>query len=776
MGRSGSARYFATASRGTEEVLAEELRALDVEDVDARPGGVAFGRRLEDAYRACLWSRVASRVLYPLVRFDAGTAGALYQGVHAVDWTAHLGPEKTLAVDVAGSRSPAGPPHFLALKTKDAIVDRVRSAEGARPDVDTARPDVRINVHVATERVAGSPAAGSPAAVTRPARAPAAGAPATGPWARARGAGTPAAGTPAAGPPAGARSRVTVSLDFAGRGLHRRGIDRAGAAAPLKENLAAAVLWIAGWPARCASDPLFDPLCGSGTLLVEAAWMALDVAPGLARRRIGAEGWRGHDAALWQRLLAEARERRDAGRERGLRIAGADDAHAAVRAARANLERAGLGERVRIHRGDLREVEAPWDDAGVVVTNPPYGERLGEAGELGPFYELLGDVLKRRFPGWSAWVLSGNPALAKRIGLRPARRHVLHNGPIECRLLEIPISATPVAGDKGPGWRKPSAEATGFANKLRKNRRRLGAWAKRRGITCYRLYDTDLSTYNLAVDWYDGAVRVEEYERPRKVDAAVAERRLRDALQAVPEVLDVDPAEVVLRVRGRRAAGEQAQRRGDRRSFRRVAEGDLRFEVNLTDYLDTGLFLDDRLLRTRLREGARDRDVLNLFAYTCTASVAAAAGGARSVTSVDLSKVYLDWGRRNFALNGPPRDYHRFVRADVLQWLDRPGGRRDAGHRRYGLIFLAPPTWSRSKAMRGDFDVVRDHARLLGRCLPLLAPGGEILFSTHARDFVLEEERLPGLAAREITTEITPLDFQRRPRLRAWVLRRRARS
>ncbi len=766
-------RFFATASRGTEEALAEELRALDVEEVAARPGGVAFGRRLEDAYRACLWSRVASRVLYPIARFDAGTAGALYQGVHAVDWTAHLGPEKTLAVDVAGGRSPAGPAHFLALKTKDAIVDRVRSAEGARPDVDTARPDVRVNVHVATERPAGAPGArgrpaGSRPAGSRPAGSRPAAAPVSGPWAAAaRSAEARAAAARSAGPPADAKSRVTVSLDLAGRGLHRRGIDRAGAAAPLKENLAAAVLWIAGWPARCATDPLFDPLCGSGTLLIEAAWMALDVAPGLARRRSGAEGWRGHDAALWQRRLAEARARRDAGRERDLRIAGADDAHAAVRAAGANLERAGVADRVQIRHGELRDVEAPWDDAGVVVTNPPYGERLGEAGELGPFYELLGDVLKRRFPGWSAWVLSGNPALAKRIGLRPARRHVLHNGPIECRLLEIPISATPVTGDKGPGWRKPSAEAVGFANKLRKNRRRLAAWAKRQGITCYRLYDTDLSAYNLAVDWYDGGVRVEEYERPHKVDAAVAERRLRDALQAVPEVLDVDPAEVVLRVRGRRGAGEQAQRRGDRRSFREVAEGDLRFLVNLTDYLDTGLFLDDRLLRARVREGAHGRDVLNLFAYTCTASVAAAAGGARSVTSVDLSKGYLDWGRRNFAVNfTSAHDDHRFVRADVLQWFGR-----EAGRQRYDLIFLAPPTWSRSKAMRDDFDVVRDHARLLDRCRRLLVPGGEILFSTHARDFVLDEGRLHGLSLREITAEITPRDFQSRPRLRAWVLR-----
>ncbi len=395
--------YFATAPRGTEGVLAAELRTLAGEAgspprVAETRGGVAFGARLEDAYRACLWSRIASRVLLPLRRFEAASADALYQGVAAIDWAAHLGSERTLAVDVAGGGSPAGPPHFLTLKTKDAIVDRVRRAEGARPSIDTARPDVKVNVHLAGE------------------------------W-------------------------VTVSLDLAGRGLHRRGIGRRGAAAPLKENLAAALLAITGWPSR-PGEPLLDPMCGSGTILVEAAWMALDVAPGLARRHFGAEGWRGHDPRLWRRLLAEARERRGAGAQRTVRIAGSDVSRSALRTARDNLERAGVSRHVDLEHRELRDVEAPWPDAGSVVTNPPYGERLGEVGELGPLYGLLGDVLKRRFPGWRTWVLAGNPALAKRIGLKPAARHILWNGPIECRLLEIPISEKPVESDRGPGWRR----------------------------------------------------------------------------------------------------------------------------------------------------------------------------------------------------------------------------------------------------------------------------------------------------------------------------------
>jgi 23S rRNA (guanine2445-N2)-methyltransferase / 23S rRNA (guanine2069-N7)-methyltransferase len=699
-------RFFATASRGTEEVLAGELRALGLAGVDVGRGGVAFGETLEHGYRACMWSRVASRILLPLTRFEAPDADALYQGVHAIEWNDHLGPEETLAVDAAGGRAPAGPGHFVALKTKDAIVDRIRQARGARPDVDTARPDVRINLHLD-------------------------------------------------GP------RVTVNLDFGGRGLHRRGIGRVGAAAPLKENLAAAVLHLAGWPGR-TTDPLLDPFCGSGTLLIEAAWIALDVAPGLLRRRIGAEGWRGHDPSSWQRIRAEAAARREAKATCALRIAGSDASADAVRAARDNLHRAGLSGQVRVRRRSLEEATPPWTDPGLVITNPPYGERLGQAGELGPLYETLGDVLKQRFPGWVAWVLTGNPALGKRIGLKPASRHVLYNGPIESRLIEIPIGSAPAGGSQGPGWRRPSAEAAGFAKRLRKNLQQIRPWAAREGLGCYRIYDADMPEYNLAVDWYDGGVRVEEYARPKKVRAEDAERHLRDALLVVPELLEVAPSEVVLRVRERRAPHEQHMARDHRRQFRRVQEGDLRFLVNLTDYLDTGLFLDDRLLRRWLRDRAEGRRFLNLFAYTCTASVAAAAGGARSTTSVDLSRTYLAWGRENFTLNGLSLSTHRFVRADVLQWLERGGDRL-----RYDLIFLAPPTHSRSKAMCGDFDVQRDHERLIRDVARLLAPGGQIVFTTNLRRFELTVE--PGaLQATELTDEITPPDFARRPRLRAW--------
>lgn len=701
-------RFFATAPRGTEAVLAAELEELGISPVVEERGGVAFGAELEDAYRACLWSRVASRVLLPLASFEARNADALYAGAHAISWLEHLGPDRTIAVDVAGRDAPAGPPHFVALKTKDAIVDRIREAEGRRPDVDTDDPDVRLNVHL---------------------------------WG----------------------AQVTVSLDLAGQSLHRRGIDRRGARAPLKENLAAALLRLAGWSRDTSDRPVLDPFCGSGTILAEAAGIALDVAPGLARGGFGAEGWRGHDAKLWEALRDEARERQKAAFGRSLELAGSDVSRAAIDSARRHLERAGYSRYVRLAMRDLRDVEPPFDTAGLVVTNPPYGARLGEAPELSPLYRLLGDVLKRRFPGWTAFILCGEPMLAKRIGLRPAARHILWNGPIECRLLEVPISEKPVESEDGPGWRKPDNEAKAFAKKLLKNRKGLSRWTRRQGLTAYRLYDADMPQFNLSVDWYDGAVRVEEYERPRKVPEEEAEKRLRDVLAVIPETLDVEPEDVHLRVRKRRSKEEPSGKRADRRQFREVNEGDMRFLVNLTDYLDTGLFLDDRVLRDGFRHRCEGRHFLNLFAYTCTASVAAAKGGARSTTNIDLSKTYLEWGERNFELNGLDPTAHRFLRADVLAWLERET-------RLFDLIFVAPPTVSRSKAMREDFDIQRDHVSLLERCARRLSPRGEMIFTTNLRDFELDERALRHLVTREITTKVTPPDFQRRPRFRAWTV------
>ncbi|MDX2169195.1 MAG: THUMP domain-containing protein [Deltaproteobacteria bacterium] len=391
-------RFFATCAKGLEPLVADELVSCGATWLEPTRAGVAFEGELEVAYRAVLWSRVASRVLLPLASFAAATPAALYDGVAAIDWTAHVAPKRTIAVDATTTQSAIAHSHYAALKTKDAIVDRLRARRGARPDVDVERPDVRMNVHLQ-------------------------------------------------------RDRATVSLDLSGSAQHQRGYRGRGAPAPLKESLAAAVLLLADWPARAAArQPLMDPMCGSGTLALEAAMIAADVAPGLRRAHLGCVGWAGHDAALWQRLRHEADERGRAAGKRRAAIIGCDADGGAIRAAESSAQRAGLAGRVRFSRTPLADCAPPAGAAGVVVTNPPYGVRLGDEGALAPLYAQLGDVLRRRFLGWTAFVLTGSAPLAKQIGLRPARRTPLWNGAIECRLLEFPISTAPTT--VGARWRQ----------------------------------------------------------------------------------------------------------------------------------------------------------------------------------------------------------------------------------------------------------------------------------------------------------------------------------
>ncbi|MCB9558113.1 MAG: bifunctional 23S rRNA (guanine(2069)-N(7))-methyltransferase RlmK/23S rRNA (guanine(2445)-N(2))-methyltransferase RlmL [Deltaproteobacteria bacterium] len=708
-------KFFAMAARGTEQVLKGELDGLLGQPTVAGRGGVAFSGPLRLGYQACLWSQVASRILLTIGEFSAEDDAAFYRQMRALPWADHLGVDQSFAVQAAfGGAATEGlnSPRFVALRTKDAIVDELRAAKGRRPDVDRRDPDLRFFVY-------------------------------------------------RAGP------QTTVSIDLSGQALFRRGQGRVMTSAPLKENLAAAILRIAGWPERY--DALVDPMCGSATLAIEAARAAYRRAPGLARASHGFQRWSGHDPTLWRELVSEAKQIASATAQ-GPPIYAFDASAEAVAAAKTNLQRAQLAEQVIVAQRDLLECAAPLAaERGMVVVNPPYGVRLGDEAELATLYEALGNVLRRRFCGWHAWVFTGSRELAKRIGLRASSRHELYNGKLPCRLLELPIA------DRAPdaeiaAWQRPHAEAEMYRNRLRKNVARLRRWARAQQVDCYRLYDADVPQYNVAVDWYDGLVVVAEYARPLGVDAGLAVRRMRDVVTITSEILEIPESKLVVRVRRRQREGAQYEKRDDRGELHWVREGGLRFAINTTDYLDTGLFLDHRLVRRYIREHAAGKRLLNLFAYTCSASVAAAHGGAIRTTSVDLSRRYLAWGEQNFAenqLSDPQK--HRFVRQDIRQFLERD-------RQQYDLIFVAPPAYSRSKGLDRDFDLRRDHIELLQHSLKRLAPGGELIFSTPL-DFELDLATLGDVRVVEVTRKMTPLDFaQSKAPPRTFLISQQARS
>lgn len=728
-------RFFATAPLGMELLLADELRALGAVEVAETRAGVAFGGDLETAYKACLWSRLANRILLPLERFPAASPEALYEGIRRIEWSAHLDSQATFAVDFASSRSKITHTLFGAQKVKDGIVDYFREHHGVRPSVRLDRPDLRVNVYLD-------------------------------------------------------RDIATVSIDLSGESLHKRAYRQEGGRAPLKENLAAAILLRAGWPRIAESGGHFvDPMCGSGTLPIEAALMASDFAPGLLRPHFGLFGSKQHNSALWQNLVIEAERRCEAGLRKLPPIVGYDIDRQAVRIALANIEHAGLTGYVHVERkamGDAR----PRHAFGLVAVNPPYGERLGDEKTLVPLYIQLGETLKNHFVGWKATLLTGNPDLAFKLGIRATRYYTLYNGALECRLFNLDVEPERFFTPREPEplteaqrktreiFRKAKAVETAdsgaemFANRLRKNLKNLGRWARQNGIHCYRLYDADLPEYAVAVDVYEGEqtwVHMQEYEAPSSIDPAKAETRLIHAVAAIPKVLEIPPEQLFLKIRRKQKGFAQYEKQADAGRFHVVEEGGWKFWVNFEDYLDTGLFLDHRITRRMIQERSADKRFLNLFAYTGAASVYAAKGGAASTTTVDMSRTYLDWAARNLELNGIGGSRHELIHADCLEWVDQAS--RDK--RRFDLIFLDPPTFSTSKRMRQTWDVQRDHPMLVKKCMNLLAPGGALVFSTNCRKFKLDSEALAGISLEDVTRKTIPKDFERNPKIHhCWIISR----
>ena len=719
-----SARFFAACGKGLEYLLADELLALGCVRATAAVAGVNAEGGLADAQRAVLWSRLASRVLWPLADFDCPDEGALYAGAARIEWETHLDPVDTILVDAHVSGTGVTHARYAAQRVKDAVVDRLRQVAGSRPDVDPEHPDVRIDLVVR-------------------------------------------------------KGRAVLSIDLSGGAMHRRGWRRAQGEAPLKETLACAVLSRGDWPRRYREGgALLDPMCGSGTLLVEGALRAADVAPGLLRHAGRTPTrWKGFDAGGWAAMLRDAGQREAAGRA-ALRacFVGRDIDPHAIEACARNAAAAGVAHALDLAAAPVEALRLPDPvppaAAGLVVCNPPYDARLVADPAL---YRGLGDALRRTVPGWRASLLCGDEELARATGLRARKRYRLFNGAIECAL----IVADPVLPEPRPSA-QPQALPDGaamVANRLRRNLARLKSWRVRDEVTCWRAYDADIPEYAAAIDVYatdpegETWLHVQEYAAPPEVPVDLARRRLNDLLLAAREVFSVPRERVALKTRTVGKGGSKYGRFDRRGEFLAVREGAARLKVNLYDYLDTGLFLDHRPLRLRIAREARGARFLNLFCYTGAASVQAAVGGAATTTSVDLSATYLEWladNLRGNSFQGRPigGTRHRLVQADALAWLEADRGE-------YDLVFCDPPTFSNSKRA-GDFDVQREHVRLLRAAVSRLSRDGVLYFSNNFRRFRLDADAVAGFARIE---DITPAtigpDFARDARIhRCWRLQR----
>ncbi len=704
--------FFVTCARGIEDLLLQELQQLQLEKTEQSYSGVSFEGSLEQAYRVCLWSRLASRVLLKLKQFPAENEDQLYKGVQTVNWSQHLNMNGSLAVNCTISRSKLNNTHYAALKTKDAIVDQFNELYETRPSVDRDNPDVRINLHIHQDQ-------------------------------------------------------AELSIDLSGEPLHKRGYRLSGVRAPLKENLAAAIIMRSGWQKSPVN--LLDPMCGSATFLIEAAMMVLDMAPGLKRDHYGFMSWKGHQAECWKGLLDTAKQRAKPLDSCVLKFMGFDQSRDSIAAARQNVHSAGLQDLIGLEQKSFSQSCQQFAESvdefepGMVIVNPPYGERLGEKQELSHLYAEMGECWREHFANWQIALFTSNDDLSRHVGLRAHRSNSFFNGPIKCKLHLYQIRPALSEEQKQKRDEKYQEQRSTILNRLRKNFKHLARWARKNDIHAYRVYDADIPEYSAAVDIYNDWVHVQEYQAPSKIELNRARQRFDLLVDVIPEVLSIDNKQLVVKTRRQQKGLSQYEKQANQKNELQVEEGGLRFSVNLSDYLDTGLFLDHRMTRQMVADIVASQpglSFLNLFSYTSSVSVYAASQGAVT-TSVDMSNTYINWSKRNFELNDLDVRKHQFIKSDCIKWIKQA---LKKSHK-YDLIFIDPPTFSNSKSMEHIFDVQKDHGFLIDSAIKLLTPDGEIIFSNNFRKFKLDKAIQERYAVEDITALTIPEDFKRNQKI-----------
>lgn len=792
--------FYASCPEGFESALDAELQRIGLRKTRRLKGRVTFTGTVRDAYRACLWSRLASRVFVVLGRFDCWDANALYDGVYRIPWEQILIDRASIAVTARGTNRELRNTHYTALCVKDAICDRLADEVGARADVDTEHPDARIALSIRDDRasihldLSGEPLFKRlPREATRP----------------------------------GARAHV-LRPDYAALLLEKAGwsdavrerpaSDAAAAAGTAAATNAATASDAAAAAAASAAPVLLDLCCAGGGLELEALNMLQDRAPGLLRARWGFEGWRRHDVEAWNELLDEADERAASARDRKAVLVATDVDPQARSYAERVLKHAGFGGRVAFPPATAdRLSDALAQRAAIppLVTNG-YADTDGGSKLPGTCIVVADSTevpstqaaallsLTARMREGARFsnlaILSRDSLLAHSLGVAPAARIDVKPNNEDATIFLFDgadlkdadaANGTERTVDLGDGRVVPvlAAGSDQFAARLKKVARLRRKWAQRAGVSCYRVYDADLPDYAAAIDLYQGAPEtpgrwlvIAEYAAPKSIDPAVAQARFLDILTLAPMILDVAPECVHAKARTRSRGGSQyanagrssfsqgvrngaAPEAGIERRLPLIQEGGLTFAVNFDDYLDTGIFLDHRVTRDLVRQHARGcRRFLNLFAYTGTATCYAADGGAEETVTVDLSNTYLAWAERNMRQNGFAGSRHEFVRADVRRWIAEQRLTRN----RWDLIFCDPPTFSNSAKMGSrTFDVQRDHAELIIGLSRLLTREGEAIFSCNLRTFKPDLEKLAraGVILTDITAETIPEDFARNPRI-----------
>ncbi|WAI18483.1 MAG: bifunctional 23S rRNA (guanine(2069)-N(7))-methyltransferase RlmK/23S rRNA (guanine(2445)-N(2))-methyltransferase RlmL [Buchnera aphidicola (Acyrthosiphon caraganae)] len=680
---------FASTNFGTEKLLEQELLSLGAENVNIIKGGVYYESNDLLLYKSLMWSRIASRIYLSIKKFTINNSDDLYHNVYNIDWTEIFHLQKTFLVNFKGTNNIIRNSLFGALITKDAIVDQFQKKYSSRPNVNLINPDIRIKLSLLNDNV------------------------------------------------------LHIMLDLSGESLNKRGYRQFCNTTPIKENLGAAIVLSSGWNNNI---PMIDPMCGSGTLLIEAAMISSDRAPGLKRLKWGFQSWKKYNKNIWFNTVKEAEERFKIGIKKCFKnyFIGYDYNPEIIKKAKINASKAGISKIIQFSIQNLNDLNNVYnkEKIGIILSNPPYGERYQTESQLTGVYIQLGVASKKYFKNWKLSIFSSSIFLLNFLQMQSYEEHIFKNGALNCIQKNFLIFL-----------KKSNVKKNEFKDRLNKNFKKLKKWANVEKLQSFRVYNADLPNYNIIVDIYHTWIVIQEYKAPKLIDNNKSFRRLCHAIYYTKEILSVSINQIILKTRQQNKKKTQYKKLFDSNNFIVIKEYHAKFLVNLTDYLDTGLFSDKRLVRKLLGIMAKGRDFLNLFSYTGTASVYAGLGQANSTTSVDISNTYIKWSMRNMSLNNLTGPQHSFIQSDCLSWIKKT-------NQKFDLIFINPPTFSNSKKMQRFFDLKKDYIHIIMNLKRILHDNGSVIFSSSTRNFEINFDYIKKmkLYVKKITKKVQSKD------------------
>lgn len=690
---------YASCPKHVELLLKDELLSLGVNKASEKLSGVAFEATSTVLMKTLLWSRLANRIYVLINHIKVNDSQSLYDAIYQTDWLSIVNNNpQTLSINFKGTNKELRNTQYSSQVVKDAICDRIRETNNARPDIVKSVADLSVNVVLKN-------------------------------------------------------NHIMVYQDISGRSLHQRGYRQSLTAAPLKENLAAAVLYRANWPELSSQGHnLIDPMCGSGTFLTEGYLMACDIAPGLTNPHYSINTWKYFDESQWQLLMDAAKERMRAGIKRFKgQIIGIDHHKDSVKIANEHAYQLNAEDRISCEMKIFDEFSLP-NKNNLIVCNPPYGVRLKK--NVDHVWERLGQWLEKKAVNSTAVIMTYAKNQGFLLGFRSKKSWKLMNGDLPITLMAFDIERKNRLNAPEGQTFALSENAQMVANRIKKNLSRFKNWIKKENITCYRIYDADIPEYAVAVDIYNDHINIQEYKAPNNIPERKTQKRLSDAILGVQSALGVKNDKIHIKTRQKQSGHNQYEKHKQEGSNIVVHEQDRKYIVNLQKYLDTGLFLDHRWVRGHIQKVAQGCAFLNLFSYTSSVTVAAALGGAVESVSVDSSKTYINWSKENFKLNKMDIFKHQLIRKDVLMYLN-------GCERQFDLIFVDPPTYSNSHSRTTDWDVQRDHKQLLLACKKILRPDGCIIFSNNYRKFTLDTSLNDEFVIKDLTRQSLSPDFEK---------------